>query len=248
MANKRQQMLIGIQKATGEFIFFADDDVFWPPTVIDHLLAGFESAADVGVVGGFSRVRGQHTEATVARFNGWQVLAARRLSQYKLKCMASFRLDGGAPNISARTVAYRTAIVQEPAFQRGFADEAWLGKCKLNAGGGQFMVRWVLEHGWKARYQSAPEAEVESAAEPSANFIQQWLRWQRTAQRSHLKSLLFSKAVYRYVLSWLTSCGADVCTILTSPETPLSGVEIRRFPGHVGGRTSAHDLASLHRL
>jgi cellulose synthase/poly-beta-1,6-N-acetylglucosamine synthase-like glycosyltransferase len=110
------------------------------------------------------------------------------------------------------------------------------------------MVRWVLEHGWKARYQSAPEAEVESAAEPSANFIQQWLRWQRTAQRSHLKSLLFSKAVYRYVLSWLTSCGADVCTILTSPETPLSGVEIRRFPGHVGGRTSAHDLASLHRL
>jgi cellulose synthase/poly-beta-1,6-N-acetylglucosamine synthase-like glycosyltransferase len=197
-ANKRGQLVTGIQKVTGAIIFFADDDVFWPPTVVAYMLAGFECAAGVGAVGGFHRARRQNTPAAEL-FNGWQALAARRLSIRKLDIAVSVRLDGSVPCVSGRTAAYRSEIVQDSEFQRNFTNEYWLGLYRLNSGDDQFMTRWVIDQGWEIRIQSAPEAEIETTVLPNAVYLRQWLRWRRNALRSYSKRLLFSRRVYRYV-------------------------------------------------
>lgn len=196
LANKRKQLVAGIQKATGEITVFADDDVFWPPSVLTYILAGFETDENVGAVGGFHRARRQNTPAA-ADFNGWEALAARRLWLRKIDVSASVRLDGGIPCISGRTAAYRAAIVQDLHFQECFTNEYWLGLWRLNSGDDQFMTRWVVDHGWNARIQSAPEAEIETTVLPSALYLRQWLRWNRNAQRSYSKRLLFSRQTYR---------------------------------------------------
>lgn len=197
LANKRKQLVAGIQKATAEIIVFADDDVFWPPSVLTYMLAGFETDASVGSVGGFHRARRQNTPAA-ADFNGWEALAARRLWLRKIDVSASVRLDGGIPCISGRTAAYRAAIVQDPNFQDCFTNEYWLGLWRLNSGDDQFMTRWMVDHGWNSRIQSAPEAEIETTVLPSALYVRQWLRWNRNAQRSYSKRLLFSRQTYKY--------------------------------------------------
>ena len=196
LANKRRQLVAGIQKATGEIIVFADDDVFWPPSVLTYMLAGFEADESVGAVGGFHRARRQNTPAAF-QFNGWEALAARRLWLRKIDVSASVRLDGGIPCISGRTAAYRAAVVQDPNFQHLFTNEYWLGRWRLNSGDDQFMTRWVIDQGWRARIQSAPEAEIETTVLPSALYLRQWMRWNRNAQRSYSKRLLLSSQTYR---------------------------------------------------
>jgi cellulose synthase/poly-beta-1,6-N-acetylglucosamine synthase-like glycosyltransferase len=160
------------------------------------MLAGFETSDTVGAVGGFHRARRQNTPAA-AGFNGWEALAARRLWLRKIDVSASVRLDGGIPCISGRTAAYRAAIVQDLNSQHCFTNEYWLGLWRLNSGDDQFMTRWVIDQGWIARIQSAPEAEIETTVLPSALYIRQWLRWNRNAQRSYSKRLLFSRRTYR---------------------------------------------------
>lgn len=144
LANKRKQLVAGNQGATSEIIVFTDDDVFWPPSVLTYMLAGFETHERVGAVGGFHRARGQNTPAA-ADFNSWEALAARRLWLRRIDVSASVRLDGGIPCISGRTAAYRAAIVQDPEFQHRFTNEYWLGLWRLNSGDDQFMSRWVID-------------------------------------------------------------------------------------------------------
>jgi len=198
LANKRKQLVAGIRKATGEIIVFADDDVFWPPSVLTYILAGFEVDESVGAVGGFHRARRQNTPAA-AEFNGWEALAARRLWLRKIDVSASVRLECGIPCISGRTAAYRAVIVQDKVFQGRFTNEYWLGLWRLNSGDDQFMSRWVIDQGWTARIQSAPEAEIETTVLSSSLYIRQWLRWNRNAQRSYSKRLLLSRQTYKYV-------------------------------------------------
>jgi hypothetical protein len=200
LANKRRQLVTGIQQATGEIVFFADDDVFWPPSVLTYMLEGFESDVGVGAVGGFHRARRQNSPAA-AIFNAWEALAARRLWPRKIDVAASVRLDGGIPCISGRTAAYRGAIVRDRNFQHCFTNEYWLGIWRLNSGDDQFMSRWVIDQGWTARIQSAPESEIETTVLPSALYLRHWLRWDRNAQRSYSKRLLLSRQTYRSVSS-----------------------------------------------
>ena len=52
VANKRRQMVCGIQATTGKILALVDDDTLWPtPAVLPHLLAGFEDANVGGVTG-----------------------------------------------------------------------------------------------------------------------------------------------------------------------------------------------------
>lgn len=192
--NKRCQLVTGIQGATGDIIFFADDDDFWPSTVLTYFLAGFEFAS-VGAVGGFHRARRQKSPAA-AFFSSWEALAARRLWGRTIDISTSVSLDGGIPCISGRSAAYQASIVQDPDFQREFTNEYWLGN-RLNSGDDQFMSRWIVDQGWIGRIQSAPEAEIETTVLPSALYLRQWLRWNRNAQRSYSKRLLLSRRTYK---------------------------------------------------
>jgi hypothetical protein len=93
------------------------------------------------------------------------------------------------------------AIVRDRNFQHCFTNEYWLGIWRLNSGDDQFMSRWVIDQGWTARIQSAPESEIETTVLPSALYLRHWLRWDRNAQRSYSKRLLLSRQTYRSVSS-----------------------------------------------
>jgi len=55
LANKRQQLSMGIKAARGEIIALVDDDVYWSvDTVVPYLLAPFENEK-VGAVAGIQR-------------------------------------------------------------------------------------------------------------------------------------------------------------------------------------------------
>ena len=49
-ANKRLQMIQGLKEVRTSITVFADDDVFWPETFLNHLLAAFEDPK-VGAAG-----------------------------------------------------------------------------------------------------------------------------------------------------------------------------------------------------
>ena len=51
-ANKRDQLVLGINLSSGDLIALVDDDAYWESdTVLDHLLAPFQHQ-DIGLVGG----------------------------------------------------------------------------------------------------------------------------------------------------------------------------------------------------
>ena len=55
LANKRQQLAIGVKAATGKVIALVDDDAYWRSTkIVPYMLAPFEKA-EVGSVAGLQR-------------------------------------------------------------------------------------------------------------------------------------------------------------------------------------------------
>jgi hypothetical protein len=54
MANKRQQIAIGVKAAKGKIIALVDDDAYWGAATAPYLLAPFENEA-VGSVAGLQR-------------------------------------------------------------------------------------------------------------------------------------------------------------------------------------------------
>lgn len=196
-ANKRRQLAEGIRYATGRLIVVADDDVFWSPTVLAYLLAGFETNPSVGGVGSFQVVRGSRDLQMAATFSVWEALAARRLFVLNRGKAAHSYMDNGVMCLSGRTACYRASILQNADFLHAFTDEYWLGRYLLNSGDDQFLTTWLLHYGWQIRIQSAPEAEVETTALRSAVFLRQLLRWKRGSQRSAIKRLLFSPRLWR---------------------------------------------------
>lgn len=208
--NKRRQLAEGIRHATGAFLVVADDDVFWPPAILEYLLAGFDSPS-VGGVGSFQVVRGSRDPGVAATFSPWEALAARRLFLLNRSKAAHSYIDDGVMCLSGRTACYRASILQTAEFLHAFTNEYWLGRYLLNSGDDQFLTQFLLHRGWKIRIQSAPEAEIETRALNSANYLRQLLRWKRGSQRSFIKRLLFSPRIWRACVSpapmpiWATS-------------------------------------------
>lgn len=198
--NKRKQMVLGIPRndpTATPIVVFADDDAYWSPTMLKHILAGFHNSPNIGVVGTFYRARGLYDPSITSRYTAFQALAARRLAGRRSEIAASYSLDDGITCISGRTAAYGTCIVADPKFIDGFTNEKWLGTWPLNSGDDQFTSQWVIAHGWEMALQSAEEAELETTVLEGCGFVRQWLRWQRGGQRSYLKRLCGSRQTYR---------------------------------------------------
>ena len=194
-ANKRRQMNMGIQHVTTELIVFADDDVFWGDKVLLWMLAPFEDPEMGGVVTN-QRLRREKQPNLVNFF------AAGYLLRRNFDCGACTYMDGGMPCLSGRTVAYRTAILKDEEFARGFADEKWRIPCwknyRMNADDDNFLSRWMVSHGWKTWMQFHDECEVQTTLETTwKNYMKQCLRWSRSNWRSNLKSMVSEGHVWR---------------------------------------------------
>jgi len=169
---------------------FADDDVIWPPKILDWVLAAFEKP-NIGGVGTCQRLRrADHP-------NIWNFLGALYLERRNFEISATTHLDGGVSCLSGRTVAYRTHILQDPEFTYGFTHEYWLGKYQLNTDDDNFITRWMVSHGWKTYVQYCREAELQTTLEDNPKFLKQCLRWSRSNWRSNLTSMLYERHIWR---------------------------------------------------
>lgn len=189
-ANKRRQMCRAIPHVTTKITIFADDDVLWPPKVLDWMLAPFEDSK-VGGVGTSQRLR--RTDP----IGPWSFLGAAYLERRNFDCSACLHIDGGLPCLSGRTAAYRSTILQDEAFQYGFTHEEWM-TCQLNADDDNFLTRWMYSHNWKIAMQYHKEAEVQTTMEDSSKFLSQCLRWVRSNWRSNLTSLFIERHYWWY--------------------------------------------------
>ncbi|KAG0050610.1 hypothetical protein BGZ83_004614 [Gryganskiella cystojenkinii] len=213
-ANKRLQMVEGIRNTTSEIIVFADDDAIWQPTTLDYILACFEDP-NMGGVGTSQTVKSVGRYQTV-----WEVLAGFRLTIRNIEIAASTHIDGGVCCLSGRTAAYRTCILQDPAFQYEFTHDFWLGKYPLNSGDDKFLTRWMVYHGWNTYVQICKEAELLSTFKNNWRFVKQVLRWTRNTWRSDFRSLFMERRIWSrhpYVAFTMVDKIFNPITLLSGP-------------------------------
>ncbi|KAK1814067.1 Type 2 glycosyltransferase [Friedmanniomyces endolithicus] len=194
-ANKRRQMCRAIPEVTTKITVFVDDDVIWPPKVLQWMLAPFEDP-DMGGVGTSQRLKRS------PNMSFWSFLGAAYLERRNFDCSACLHIDGGLPCLSGRTVAYRTDILQDVAFTHEFTNEQWR-TCQLNADDDNFLTRWMYSHGKKIAMQYHHEAEVQTTLEDGPKYLNQCLRWVRSNWRSNLTSM-FEERHYWCTQPWTT--------------------------------------------
>ncbi|KLU82315.1 hypothetical protein MAPG_01388, partial [Magnaporthiopsis poae ATCC 64411] len=130
-------------------------------------------------------------------------LACLYMERYNFELRGSTGTDGSVYVISGRTAAYRTSIVQDRAFLDHFCNEYWLygfGKAgPLNSEDDNCITRHLFDNGWRIRFQSGPQATMETRLGVEGGwtkFMQQNVRWARSAPRSN-STMLRSAAVYK---------------------------------------------------
>ncbi|KAL8853019.1 MAG: hypothetical protein Q9221_002167 [Calogaya cf. arnoldii] len=190
-ANKRLQMIQGVEHVKTPITVFADDDVFWPKTFLTHLLAPFEDN-DVGAVGPFISLE------RPAKLNVWDFLGAAYLERWNFCVAATSNVDGGIACLSGRTAAIRTPILQDEAFKDHFANEKWFFGINLSkADDDNCLTRWLVNRGWKIKIQNAPEAHATTALESDWKFVLQCVRWDRTTWRSNITSMVYDRVIWK---------------------------------------------------
>ena len=192
-ANKRLQMCQAIPDVCTEITILADDDVLWPCTILSWILAPFEDPR-MGGVGTCQRLQRARNPTLSRRF--WNFLGAIYLERRNFDISACTNLDGGLPCLSGRTVAYRSAILQDGEFKHEFTHETWQ-TYQLNADDDNFMTRWMVSHGWKTHVQYHKQAELQTTLEDNPRFMKQCLRWSRSNWRSNLTSMFVERYVWR---------------------------------------------------
>lgn len=227
-ANKRRQMCRAIPEVSTRITVFVDDDVMWPPKVLQWMLAPFEDPK-TGGVGTSQRLRRSKNMSV------WSFLGAAYLERRNFDCSACLHIDGGLPCLSGRTVAYRTGILQDAAFTHGFTHEEWR-TCQLNADDDNFITRWLYSHGWKIAMQYHKEAEVQTTLEDSPKYLSQCLRWVRSNWRSNLTSMFVERHYWWYVIERGNPymCGTGQLTNVTGRSRGAHTPSSRRpsQPGH----------------
>ncbi|KAI7853630.1 polysaccharide synthase [Circinella umbellata] len=215
-ANKRNQMVAGINATKTEILVFADDDAIWKPSMLDYILACFEDLK----MGGVGTSQTVHAVNPNGYQTVWEVIAGFRLTIRNIEVAASTHMDGGVCCLSGRTAAYRTLILKDPAFQYGFTNDLWLDKYPLNSGDDKFLTRWMVSHGWNTYVQVCPEAELYSTFKNNWRFLRQVLRWTRNTWRSDFRSLFTERYIWRrhpYVAFTMVDKIFNPITLLSGP-------------------------------
>ncbi|OJD24130.1 hypothetical protein ACJ73_04511 [Blastomyces percursus] len=143
--NKREQMAAGIRDVNTKITVFADDDVIWPPNLLQWISAPFEAKKEMGAVVTCQRLQRRNPRNLIHRI--WLFLGALYLERRNFDCAATIYMDGGIACISGRTAAYRTSIVQDEDFLQAFCNETCWGN-KLCPDDDNFLTRWITEKGW----------------------------------------------------------------------------------------------------
>jgi cellulose synthase/poly-beta-1,6-N-acetylglucosamine synthase-like glycosyltransferase len=198
VANKRRQVCGAVPMIRTAITMLVDDHVYWmSPDFLKSAIAPFEDP-NVGGVGTKKRVRRAGW--------GWSLpsvvnfLGCVYLERHNFEITATNAIDGGVFVLSGRTAGYRTSMLQDPDFLRGFAYETFFyGKFgPLNPDDDNFICRWAVKKGWKLAIQNSQTATIETdlGVNGPGKWLSQCLRWVRTTWRSNPRSLFADRVVW----------------------------------------------------
>ena len=191
IANKRLQVCEALPEVRTSITIMADDDVWWPTTLMPWILAPFEDPK-MGGVGTCQRVKRVRNSSPVSWI--WNWLGAAYIERRNFEISATHNIDGGTSCMSGRTGAYRSEILSSHDFLEGFKTERW-GQYILNADDDNFVTRWLVSKQWKTWIQYERECEIETTLEEGMKFLYQCSRWARSNWRSNWTSLVRERYV-----------------------------------------------------
>eukprot|EP00474_Spongospora_subterranea_P002358 CRZ02816.1 hypothetical protein [Spongospora subterranea] len=213
-ANKRVQLMEGVNASRTAILAFSDDDAIWSDDFIKWMLVPFDSPK-IGGVGSSQAMTPCGDRATV-----WEVLADMRLSMRMMEAASTSRVDGGISCLSGRTAVYRREIMADPDLREKFVSEKWRGKYSLHSGDDKFLTRWLVSHGWEMSFQKHERALLLTTFKPNWHFLKQLLRWTRNTWRSDFTSLFIDRKIWRrypYVAMNMLDKMLNPITLLIGP-------------------------------
>ena len=188
--NFRQQMVLGIRKVKTELLVFADDRTFWGPSTLRSMT---DALSDREVGGVMTMQRVIPTATTSLELTSWESFGALNLVRRNINhSFLAYFNNGQVLNLSGRTVAYRTEILQNESLLNAFLHDYWRGKHLIRTGDDNFLTTWTLHHGWKTHFVTNPHASISCSVCPDAAYIRQLLRWSRDTARAYIMDLVWA--------------------------------------------------------
>lgn len=214
----RRQLIVGIEKVCTDVVVFADDRTYWGSDTLSGLLTAL-SDSRVGGVNTMQRVvsAGSRPQA----LSIWESFGALNLARRNiLHSFLSHFNDGQVLNLSGRTVAYRTRILQDQRFVTAFLNDRWRGKYIMRTGDDNFLTTWILHNGWKTSFVTSSSSIIACSVAPDVVYIRQVLRWSRDTARWYLRDLNWAlthggrKHLIRCLLNIMCNYLSDVVLIV----------------------------------
>ena len=185
--NWRPGAIEGIRRTKTPYLIFVDDDVAWGAQTLEYMAYAFANPD----VGGVNTMQEVHPNSL--RFTTWETFGALNLVRRNIlhSFLAYFR-DGDVLNISGRTAAYRTKILQREDFYFALMNEYWRGRYRIITGDDNFLTSWIVRQGWKTRFMNQKEAVITTSMNDDASYLKQLMRWSRDTARSYLRDFRFA--------------------------------------------------------
>ncbi|KAF2665584.1 hypothetical protein BT63DRAFT_442957 [Microthyrium microscopicum] len=203
-ANKREQIICGVNAANTAIIVTIDDHVFLGPQFLEEVVAPFEMD-NIGGVG---------TKKRVVRINAgfcWRdfvnFLGVIYLERRNFDMVGTTSIDGGLSTLSGRAAAYRTSILASADLQHAFLNETTFnpatGKSEIvSVGDDKWLTRWMYQQGWDIRIQYSDAGMIYTTVGDPKKFFGQCLRWMRTSIKENRKMIVDPLVRKRFPWSW----------------------------------------------
>lgn len=226
-----------IRKTKTPFHVLVDDDVRWSPKTLQRIAIAMSDPA----VGGVNTI--QRVCPSGSRFTVWEMFGALNLVRRNiLHSFVAYFADGHILNLSGRTAAYRTSIVQCEEFYTAFLNDYWRGRYHIRTGDDNFATSWVVQRGWKTRLVNDSDALIITTVNADKTYLKQLMRWSRDTARSYLRDAIFaighgngSFRVY-CVLKIVANYASDLALAIEVAML-LSLTALRGYPTNVNGET-----------
>jgi cellulose synthase/poly-beta-1,6-N-acetylglucosamine synthase-like glycosyltransferase len=203
-ADIRQQLLKGIAETPTKILVLVDDDSRWSAKTLNSVASAFNDPS-VGGVNTMQYVRPRLNHG----LNVWESCGALNLVRRNiLHSAVAFFHKGQVLNLSGRTAAYRTKILQEDAFKNAFVNDYWKGKYLLRTGDDSFITSWIVNRGWNTAFMNQADAVIVTTVNDNITYLNQVMRWSRDTARHYLRDLVHAIKCRNYdlcvrsVLNW----------------------------------------------
>lgn len=193
--NWRPGAIEGIRRTNTPYLVFVDDDVTWGSRTLEYIAFAFANPD----VGGVNTIQEVHPNGL--HFTTWETFGALNLVRRNIlhSFLAYFR-DGDVLNLSGRTAAYRTEVLQREELYLALMNEYWRGRYRITTGDDNFLTSWVVRRGWKTRLLNQKEAIITTSMNDDASYLKQLLRWSRDTARNYLNDFRFAVTMRRMSL------------------------------------------------